>query len=355
MVLNQTENSAKNIEHADSQWQLKQHESQTVKQQEVTFYTIGDARYFLGVVGLLNSLRLTGHEQKIVVLDCGLTPKQRDLLSPHCTLFQMPKELATNPTQFKAFPYLLQPQGTVVIIDSDILVVRSLQGLIDTGKQGNICVFPDLGINRYCQQWHEFFALSSPPRKQTYVNAGFIAFSTNYWPNLLERWWQACERTFAHTTISEGASHTSPCAAGDQDALNAILASEYPTEALALQSKYEEIGGRFLREVQIVNLQTLACKYCQNDITMLHSNGSPKPWEAKTVRSLVRRFAYVKLLRRLLTGTDVPIKVPTEDLPMVYRPGLLGQLFLFGLSILNAPYYVSHRGSLKASWAKKGW
>ncbi len=355
MGLNQTENPTKNIEHADIQQQLKQHQPQRVNEQEVTFYTIGDARYFLGVVGLLNSLRLTGHEQKIVVLDCGLTPKQRDLLSPHCTLFQMPRELATNPTQFKAFPYLLQPQGTVVIIDSDMLVVRSLQGLLEMGKQGKICVFPDLGINRSCAEWQEFFALSSPPRKQGYVNAGLIVFSTKHWSNLLQRWWQACERTFSHPTLYEGASHTSPCVAGDQDALNAILASEYPIEALAIQSKYEEIFGRFLRQVRIVNLQALACKYGQHDITILHSNGGPKPWEAKTVKSLLRRFAYVKLLRRLLTGTDVPIKVPTEDLAMLYRPGVLGQLLLFGLSILNAPFYASGQGSLEANWAKKGW
>jgi hypothetical protein len=223
------------------------------------------------------------------------------------------------------------------------------------GKQGKICVFPDLGINRSCAEWQEFFALSSPPRKQGYVNAGLIVFSTKHWSNLLQRWWQACERTFSHPTLYEGASHTSPCVAGDQDALNAILASEYPIEALAIQSKYEEIFGRFLRQVRIVNLQALACKYGQHDITILHSNGGPKPWEAKTVKSLLRRFAYVKLLRRLLTGTDVPIKVPTEDLPMLYRPGVLGQLLLFGLSILNAPFYASGQGSLEANWAKKGW
>jgi hypothetical protein len=354
MVLNQTGNPAKNIEHADSQQLLKQHEPQRVNE-EITFYTIGDARYFLGVVSLLNSLRLTGHAQKIVVLDCGLTPKQRDLLSPHCTLFQMPTELAPHPTQLKAFPYLLRPQGTAVIIDSDMLVVRSLQGLLEMGKQGKICVFPDLGINRSCAEWQEFFALSSPPRRQNYLNSGFIVFSTKHWPNLLERWWQACERTFSYVPDYDAPAGNNPCAAPDQDALNAILASEYPTEALAIQSQYEEIYGRFLRQVRIVNLQTLACKYGQHDITILHSIRSPKPWEAKTVKSLLRRFAYVKLLRRLLTGTDVLIKVPTEDLPMVYRPGVLGQLSLFGLSILNAPFYMSGQGSLEANWAKKGW
>ena len=50
----------------------------------VTFYTITDERFFIGTVAMVNSLRLMGHEQRVVALDCGLSKRQRDLLSSEC-------------------------------------------------------------------------------------------------------------------------------------------------------------------------------------------------------------------------------------------------------------------------------
>ena len=43
------------------------------------FYCVADERYFLGAVGLINSLRLVGHTEPIFLLDCGLTAAQRRL------------------------------------------------------------------------------------------------------------------------------------------------------------------------------------------------------------------------------------------------------------------------------------
>ena len=41
------------------------------------FYCVADSRYFPGAVGLVNSLRLVGHREPILVLDTGLTDAQR--------------------------------------------------------------------------------------------------------------------------------------------------------------------------------------------------------------------------------------------------------------------------------------
>ena len=49
-----------------------------------TFYTVTDAEFFPGTVALLNSLRLVGHREPLVVLDNGLTPEQRDAARPGC-------------------------------------------------------------------------------------------------------------------------------------------------------------------------------------------------------------------------------------------------------------------------------
>ena len=79
-----------------------------------TFYAVSDARYFPALVALLNSLRLTGHRNELVVGDCGLTPSQRDRLRPHCTLVEISRDVATHPALFKPFAHLLNPTGTIV-------------------------------------------------------------------------------------------------------------------------------------------------------------------------------------------------------------------------------------------------
>lgn len=58
--------------------------------EDVSFYTTTDEHFFLGTVGMLNSLRLMGHEQQVFVLDCGLSGRQRDLLGSECELIALP-------------------------------------------------------------------------------------------------------------------------------------------------------------------------------------------------------------------------------------------------------------------------
>src|SRR5213075_1338099 len=82
-----------------------------------TYYTISEAEFFLGTVMLLNSLRITGNEGKLVVLDVGLEPKQRALLERHTDVVAVPKKIAGSPVSMKPYPYLLDAMGTVVVID----------------------------------------------------------------------------------------------------------------------------------------------------------------------------------------------------------------------------------------------
>ncbi len=58
------------------------------------FYCVADSGYFLGAVGMLNSLRLLGHREEVFILDCGLTADQRALLDPHATLVPGPVDVA---------------------------------------------------------------------------------------------------------------------------------------------------------------------------------------------------------------------------------------------------------------------
>lgn len=246
--------------------------SQVSASNKLTFYTVSDARYFLGTVGLVNSLRLTGHDDVVVVLDCGLTPEQKDLLSSQCHIVEFPKDISANPQLLKPFPYLLNPTGTIAIIDSDIIVTRSLLPLANLANNGKICAYPDITPHRWCDRWQELFALKQELRHQPYITTGLVIFSTVHWSWLLERWWQVCKQILPHrTNFSGGTTHDDPLAWADQDALNALLMSEIPQTALVLSSPLEVPEGDALEQVKVVNARTLACTYQGQTTTLLHS------------------------------------------------------------------------------------
>ncbi len=177
---------------------------------EVSFYTITDERFFVGTVGMLNSLRLMGHEQRVVVLDCGLSERQRDLLGSECELVTLPEARATNPTLFKPYANLLRPRGLVVVLDSDLIITRPLDAVLEAASNGHICACADPESGRWFAEWEQLFELPCRPRRQTYVNAGFLAFSVEHWPILLPRWWDLCQRIWSYPTIYEGAIRDSP-------------------------------------------------------------------------------------------------------------------------------------------------
>ena len=307
-------------------------ESQTVcgGSSNITFFTICSEAYFPGLVGLVNSLRLMGYQDRIVVADCGLTPRQRALLAPYCTPFELDSHLVKNPTQYKPFPYLLKPKGTVVIIDSDMILTRNLDAVLAIAIEGKICVFPDGEKDRWFCEWREIFGLASSLRRQTYVCAGFVVFSTLHWPLLLERWWNACTRILVSPTYQEGAQD-GPTAQGDQDALNALLMSEFPSDALSFLPSEEAAARWDFRSVRLVDPQTLSCQHRGHVPMILHACMTPKPWQ----RAGVRQNVYVRLLRRLLGAPDVALSVPPELLPVWLRQGPSADLACRSLSVMN--------------------
>ena len=309
---------------------LKQSQTVCGGSSNITFFTICSESYFPGLVGLLNSLRLMGHQDRVVVADCGLAPQQRALLAPYCTLVELDSLSIKNPTQYKPFPYLLGPQGTVVIIDSDMILTRNLDAVLAIAAQGKICVFPDGEKDRWFCEWPEIFGLSSSLRRQTYVCAGFVVFSTLHWPLLLERWWNACARILSSPTYQEGAPE-GPTAQGDQDALNALLMSEFPSDALFLLPNEEAASRWDFPSVRLVDPKTLSCQHRGRASMLLHACLTPKPWQ----RTGVRRNAYFRLLRRSLTAPDVALRVPPGLLPVWLRQGPSAELTCHALSLMN--------------------
>ena len=292
---------------------------------DVRFCTLADARYFPGLVGLVNSLRLQGHCEPISVLDLGLTDRQRQALASHCEFAPVPPGPPRHAWLLEPVSCLARPAEIVVYLDADIIVTRPLDDLIERARDGRIVVFPDTQPDRRFDEWRGHFELSEPLRHQTYVNAGFLAVSTRRFPALLPRWSRACELIIGRPTVKDDPTEMdSPIGLSSQDALNALLMSEVPAVAVDLQPVGTEVHRRQLAQVSVRDVHTLECSFEGRPTTLLHHWGVPKPWDHAARGYTVN--AYSTCLRRLLTGDDVAVRIDPREVPPWLRPGLLGVL-----------------------------
>lgn len=133
----------------------------------------------------------------------------------------------------------------------------------------------------------------------------------------------------------EGAANTEPSAQADRDALNALLMSKVPLEAIALQPQEQGVFRHHFDQLQIVDAQTLTCKRGESTTTIVHCNGHPKLWNSPGWRLVRWRNSSVNLLRRVLIEEDVALKLPLDTLPLWLRPGIFAQMTIYGLYILN--------------------
>jgi hypothetical protein len=120
--------------------------------------------------------------------------------------------------------------------------------------------------------------------------------------------------------------------------LNAVLMSEVPAEALAVQPVEEGPNLAKYPGIRVVDAGTLACRCGGHATMLLHQADSPKPWQSRGW-TRVRRNAYTRLLPRLLLEPDVALRLAPADLPLWLRPGITGRISLGGLSVMNAPTF----------------
>lgn len=290
---------------------------------EATFFTVADERFFVGVACVINSLRLTGNAGEIVVLDKGFSADQRERLSPHARLVDLPPDAISSPYLVKPFPHLLEPRGTIALIDSDMIVTRGLHPIIEQADAGKVCLFADIPDqrHRYSPEWERVFELKRPPRTgQHYLNAGFICFSTEHHPDLLGRYWELCSKIPADAIFSVGAEYYQPFWGGDQEAINALLMSEVDADAVLELPEQEGPSPRWLADVRVEDPKALRCTLDGHSPYLLHYWGTPKPWQRQSWLR-VQRDAYVELMPRVLFADDCPVRVDPEEVPPWMRPG----------------------------------
>jgi hypothetical protein len=311
-----------------------------------TVYTVTNRRYFPGTIALLNSLRLTGHTYPAVVLDAGLEHDQRRLLEPHCQICDLPESAQSSPLLRKPFPYFLQPAGVVLFLDSDMIVTGSLEPFVLRARRGEICAVLDPNDSRWHPDWQTLFELREPLRREPYVNTGFLAFSTLRWPDLIERWWRACQRIPSEGVVpgrklrGEPADVSGePLANGDQDAFNAIVMSEVPAGAVTVLSRDIEAFVFQLRSVRIVEEARLRCERCGHPTMILHYNGDPKPWEWRAW-ARIRDDAYVRLFRRVMVDHEGGLRLPPRSIPAWLAKGPLAWIALRSLETCHRAGHV---------------
>jgi hypothetical protein len=232
----------------------------------------------------------------------------------------------------------VEPDGVAVIIDSDMIVTRSLGDLIAAARdEGKICLFSDFQANRkrWFAEWEQVFELSRPAPPPALPERGLRPLRHPPPPRLPAALVARLRADPAREDPRPGPDeYDQPFWDGDQDVMNAVLMSEIPADAIKELPQEAAPTSDRLMWVRGKDVQTLACEVRGVPTVLLHMTGGPKPWQ-EVAWMRVRRNGYVQLLPRLLLGDDVPIRLRAEDLPVWLRPGPRGAAALRALSGLN--------------------
>jgi hypothetical protein len=285
---------------------------------DAAFYCVSSRIYFLGVVGMINSLRLVGHDEPIFLLDCGLTPAQRDLLAPQVTLVHGP----TNGTPFLLKPIapLKYPANVMVLIDADMIVTRPLTALMEKAAGGCVVAVRN-EVDRHVPEWGRLLDLGET-RRQPYVSSGLVFLGGRVAPEVIRLLHDSQTRAGfdLNLDIRQKRWPEHPFLFLDQDVLNAILCTRVERERTV------DIDERLAphqpyRHLRLIDEATLRCAYPDGlEPYALHQYLN-KPWLEPMYHGI-----YSRLLARLLLGPDVAIRVPESEVPLRMRSGLLAGL-----------------------------
>ena len=281
----------------------------------VAFYVVSDSRHFLGVVALLNSLRLSGHREPVYVADCGLTRPQRDFLE---------REAEVVPTSSPIAPHLVKwslpsayPAEVQFLVDADVVVLRSLAPLIEEAQLGKIVVFAD-PVQRFCPEWRTLLGLGAL-RAMRYCNAGAIVLPRAQADVLMPLVRQGQTRVdFTRSCHNNSRSVDYPFYYPDQDVWNALFAAKTRADEIAV------LDHRLAPHPPFAGLEPssdnpLGLSYSDGAQPFLLHHTGRKPWLDATPSN-----AYARLLPRLLTAEDLAITLPRAAVPARFRAGAVG-------------------------------
>ena len=279
---------------------------------EVAFYCVADARYFLGAAGLINSLRLVGHDEPLYVLDCGLSPRQRALIEAEATVVEGPSDLA--PQVLKAIAPLAHPAETMVLIDTDMIVTRPLTDLIAAAGAGRV-VAGSAEIDRFCPEWEQLLGLG-PVHRLDYLSTGLVVCGGTLGQELIRLVDERKDLVDFELSFWRRNVVAYPLVHADQDLINGVLAARAEEDEIVAFDPRLSACPPF-EGLAVVDLDSLRCAYADGTEPYVVHHWLTKPWLEPTEDGV-----YSRLLRRLLNGGDVAIEVPDAEIPTRFRSGL---------------------------------
>jgi hypothetical protein len=276
------------------------------------YYSVADERYFLGAVGLINSLRLVGHDEPIHVLDRGLTDDQRGLLGREAALVPAPSR---GPGWLqKTLAPLRDPAEVMVILDADIIVTRPLTELVEKAAGGPLVAFRN-PVDRFVPEWGELLELGTAGRRP-YVSSAAVFIERALGVEILRLLEDRQRLVDFELTHWRRNVPGYPFTYADQDVLNAILCTRLAPERLVALEQRLAATPPFAG-LSLLDERTLRCAYDDGVEPYLIHHHVAKPWLEPTHHGI-----YSRLLRRLLVGEDVAVRVPEAHLPLRFRSGM---------------------------------
>jgi hypothetical protein len=278
---------------------------------DVRFYCVADARYFPGAVALINSIRLVGHREPIVVLDCGLSQIQRHLLEGEVELITRPA--GTPPWLLKTIAPLERPADAMVLLDADLVLTSHLGELIRPAAEGRMVAFRN-PVDRFVPEWGALLGLGEA-RRGAYLSTAALVTDRELGVRVLglmdekqsivdfERThWRANEAAYAFTFA-------------DQDVFNGILATVIDRDQVeALDERLAPTPP--FAGLQLLDERSLRCAYEDGTQPYLVHHHVVKPWLEPTHHGI-----YSRLLRRLLIGDELAVRIPSDEIPPHLRRG----------------------------------
>jgi hypothetical protein len=283
---------------------------------KAAFYCMSSDIYFLGAVGMINSVRLLGHDEPVYLLDLGLEPWQRELLEGEATVLAAPAD--APPWLLKTVAPLAHPAETMVLIDADMVVTRPLGELIDQAAEGRVVAFEN-EMDRFVPAWGEVLDLGEV-RRQPYVCSGLVFAGGPTGEEVIALMDDRQQRVEFERTHFAANELDYPLLFLDQDILNAILASRVePDRVSALPYRLAPMPP--FDGLEVLDERSLRCAYADGTEPFVVHHFVVKPWLEPTLEGV-----YSRLLRRLLTGPELAIRVPEDRVPLRLRPGALAYL-----------------------------
>jgi hypothetical protein len=298
------------------------------------FYCVADERYFLGLVGMLNSLRLLGHREPVYVLDAGLTRDQRELLAPHASV--VAGDRATAPWLAKTLAPMRDPAEVMILIDADMIVTRSLAELIEEAAEGRVIAFRN-DRPRFVAQWGELLELgTATPRP--YVSSGLVVLGGETGSKVLRLLDDRQRRVDMDRTLLGRSEADYAFLYPEQDVLNAILCTRVdPDRVDALENRLAPNPP--FAGLRLADEATLRCEYADGTQPYALHHFHRKPWLAPMYHGLFSR-----LLARLLLGPDVVLRPPADRVPLRMRRGPIARVERARVDVVDVfRRYVLHR------------